>query len=64
MPTAVQAIKAVILCQALSTGFQQIDLFRYDPITKQIYIIAGVSGAIEVIIYEDGNWEFNRDEQA
>jgi hypothetical protein len=35
-------------------------LFRYDRITRQAYIIAGEREGIEVIIFEDGNWEFNK----
>lgn len=62
MPTAAQALKAVTLCQWLSNGYQPIELFRYDSITKQIYMIAGVKEGIEIIIVEDGHWEFTEDE--
>jgi hypothetical protein len=58
MPTAEQAIKAVILCQYLSNVLQPIELFRYNQKEKYIYIIAGSAGSIEIIIYRDGNWEF------
>ena len=58
MPTAVQALKAVILCQWLSNGYQPIELFRYDPVRKQIYVIAGATASIEFIIFEDGTWRF------
>lgn len=46
----------------LSNLLQSIHLFRYDKVTKQVYIIAGFQESIEVIVFEDGNWEFN-DEQ-
>lgn len=26
---------------------------------KQVYIIAGKEESIEIVIFEDGNWEFN-----
>ncbi|MGF1478422.1 MAG: hypothetical protein ACFB4I_02880 [Cyanophyceae cyanobacterium] len=58
MPTTAQAIKAVILCQYLSNGYQPIELFRYNPILKQIYVIAGTTESIELIVYENGDWEF------
>lgn len=37
---------------------QSIHLFRYDALTKQVYLIAGKQEGIEIIIFEDGNWEF------
>jgi hypothetical protein len=62
MPTAAQAIKAVILCQYLSNTLQPIELFRYNQKQNYIYIIAGDTESIEIIIYQDGNWEFLIDE--
>ena len=59
LPTASQAIKAVILCEMLSITLQPIELFRYDPVAKYIYIIAGFTGSIEILIFPDGNWRFN-----
>jgi hypothetical protein len=62
MPTREQAIKAVILCQYLSNGYQPLYFFRYDPKRKEIFVIAGATEEIEYIIYPDGNWRFT-DEQ-
>ncbi len=62
MPTEKQAFASMFVCQMLSNLLQPIHLFRYDKVMKQVYIIAGFQEGIEVIVFEDGNWEFN-DEQ-
>lgn len=62
MLTNQQAIASVYLCQSLSDMLQPIHLFRYDPLHKQIYILAGVNEGIEIIIFENGKWEFFTDE--
>jgi hypothetical protein len=62
LPTEKQAFAAIFVIQMLSNLLQSIHLFRYDRITKQAYIIAGEREGIEVIIFEDGNWEFNDNE--
>ncbi len=54
-------MNAVILAQCLSNGFRPIYLFRYNPTEKYIYIIAGESESIEVVIFEDGQWRFIND---
>jgi hypothetical protein len=54
--TAIQAIKAVEVCQSLSNMFRDINLFRFDPLAGTIYILAYES--IEVVIYQDGGWKF------
>ncbi|ACK72475.1 hypothetical protein PCC7424_4102 [Gloeothece citriformis PCC 7424] len=58
MPTVQQAIKAVILCQWLSNGYQPISIFRYDVKLKTIYIQGGISDDIAIVIFSDGNWRF------
>lgn len=58
MPTLEQLITCVRVCQMLSNLMQSIHLFRYDALTKQVYLIAGRQEGIEIIIFEDGNWEF------
>lgn len=63
MPTEVQAIASVCVCQSLSDRLQPIHLFRYDPIQKNIYILAGINEGIEIIIFEKGNWEFYEDDE-
>ncbi|WP_445298440.1 DUF6888 family protein [Leptolyngbya sp. NIES-2104] len=54
--TVAQAIKAVEVCQSLSTMLRDINLFRFDPLSGIIYVLAEES--IEVVIFQDGNWEF------
>jgi hypothetical protein len=58
MPTAAQALGCVRVCQKLSTCYQPIHLFRYDPQTEKIYILAGVTESIEVEVLADGEWGF------
>jgi hypothetical protein len=64
LPTEKQAFASIFVIQMLSNLLQSIHLFRYDRITRQAYIIAGEREGIEVIIFEDGNWEFNNNERA
>jgi len=59
LPTQKQALASMFVCQMLSNLLQSIHLFRYDPTMKQVYIIAGKEESIEIVIFEDGNWEFN-----
>ena len=54
MPTEAQSLKAVILCQWLDNGFQPIYVFRYENKYKTIYVQAGTSEEIAVVIYADG----------
>jgi hypothetical protein len=42
---------------------QPIHLFRYDPINYHIYLIAGINEGIEIIIFENGRWEFIEDDE-
>lgn len=58
MPTDAQAQGCLRVCQMLSTGFQPIHLFRYDPQLEKVYILAGVDEGIEVVVYSNGLWEF------
>jgi hypothetical protein len=58
MPTDEQAQACLRLCQMLSSGFQPIHLFRYDPETQTVYVLAGVTEGIEVIVDLSGKWRF------
>lgn len=58
MPTRDQSDTAIFLCQLLSNLFQPMQVFRYDQKLKTIYIQAGTSDEIALIIEEDGSWEF------
>ncbi len=64
MPIREQAIASVCVCQSLSDMLQPIHLFRYDPLYKRIFILAGINEGIEIIILENGSWEFYEDEKA
>jgi hypothetical protein len=58
MPTAAQALGCVRVCQKLSTCYQPIHLFRYDPQTEKIYILADITESIEVEVLVDGERGF------
>ena len=62
MPTEVQAIACVRVCQMLSTGYQPIHIFRYNLNTNTVFILAGVTESLEILIFSDGQWRFNNDE--
>ena len=62
MPTHAQAIASVCICQSLSDMLKPIYLFRYDPVNKQIFILAEIDEAIEIIIPENGKIEVLNDE--
>lgn len=51
------------LRQSLSDMLQPIHLFRYDPLYQHIYILAGINEGIEIIIFQEGNWEFYEDDE-
>jgi hypothetical protein len=53
--TDIQAIKAVEICQGLSNLYRDIYLFRFDPISGDIYILAGE--ALGVSITQDASVE-------
>jgi len=42
----------------LANLYQPIQVFRYDQKLKTLYIQAGVTDEIALIIKEDGNWDF------
>jgi hypothetical protein len=54
MPTDEQAQACVRVCQMLSTGFQQIHLFRYSPEFRTVYILAGITESMEIVVYSNG----------
>ncbi|WP_013321940.1 DUF6888 family protein [Gloeothece verrucosa] len=62
MPTEKQKNTVIFICQLLSNLLQPIWLFRFDPLNKNIYIIAGREESLEITIYQTGRWEFNEDE--
>ena len=58
MPTDQQKETAIFICQLLSNLYQPINLFRYDKKLKIIYILAGINDGLEIVINQDGNWDF------
>jgi hypothetical protein len=58
LPTEKQKDTAIFVCQLLSNLYQPINLFRYDRRLKTIYILAGINDGLEILINEDGNWNF------
>jgi hypothetical protein len=61
MPTDEQAQTCLRVCQMLSSGFQPIHLFRYNPETQIVYILAGVTESIEIVVFADSEWEFRNE---
>lgn len=64
MPTEKQKDTAIFICQLLSNLLQPIWLFRYAPLHKYIFIIAGKEESLEITLFENGNGEFNSDDEA
>jgi hypothetical protein len=46
----------------LSDGYQPIHVFRYNPNTKVVFILAGVTESLEILVFSTGLWRFNDDE--
>ena len=59
MPTVEQAFTCVRVCQMLSNGFQPIHVFRYNLNTSIVFILAGETESLEILIFPDGQWKFN-----
>ncbi len=62
MPTAEQGLACIQVCQMLSNGYQPIHVFRYNENTKIIFILAGVTESLEILIFPNGRWRFNNEE--
>ena len=59
MPTAEQALACVRVSQLLSNGYQPIHVFRYNQNTKIVFILAGMTESLEILIFSDGQGRFN-----
>ena len=57
MPTQKQSNTAIFVCQLLSNLYQPIQVFRYDQKLKTLYIQAGTTDEIALIIDEEGIWD-------
>lgn len=62
MPTSEQALACVRVCQMLSNGYQPIYVFRYNQNTRTVFILAGVTESLEILVFSNGQWRFNDDE--
>ena len=51
MPTDIQKDTVIFVCQLLSTLYQPIWLFRYDPQEHYIFLIAGQEQGLEITIF-------------
>jgi hypothetical protein len=58
--TVAQAMKSVEICQNLSNAYRPVYVFRFEPLTGYIFILAGEN--LQVVIAQDGNWEFINDD--
>jgi hypothetical protein len=62
MPTFEQALACVRVCQMLSNGYQPIHVFRYNQNTQTVFILAGITENLEILVFSDGEWRFNDEE--
>jgi hypothetical protein len=46
----------------ISSGYQPIHIFRYNENTRTVFILAGVTESLEILIFPDGQWRFTDDE--
>lgn len=47
----------------LSNGYQPIHMFRYNQDKKHVFILAGMTESLEIMIFADGQWRFNENEE-
>jgi hypothetical protein len=55
-PTAEQALACLRVCQMLSNCYRDIQLFRFDDQTGEVYIFAG--DELQIIVSRNGLWRF------
>ncbi len=55
-PTKEQALACVCVCQMLSNLYRDIQLFRFNAQTGEVYIFAG--DELEIIVPRNGLWRF------
>lgn len=56
LPTNEQGIACIRVSQILSNYYRNVELFRFDDDTGDIYIFS--SEEIQILIQRDGNWRF------
>jgi len=62
LPTDQQKDTVIFVCQLLSKLLQPIWMFRYDPLYKYIFLIAGTEESREITVFENGTWEFSQND--
>jgi hypothetical protein len=55
-PTAEQALACLRVCQMLSNYYRDIQLFRFQAQTGEVYIFAGEE--LQIIVSRNGLWRF------
>ena len=50
------------MCQRITSGDYPIHLLRYNLNTRTVFILAGVTESIEILIFPKGQWRFNDDD--
>jgi len=58
LPTYEQLISLAGVCQNLSNFYRPIVLVRHDTSRNIFFILAGIEGTLELLIYPDGRVEF------
>ena len=55
-PTDEQAQACLRVCQMFSSYYKDIQLFRFDPESREVYIF--VSDELQIMVFPSGNWSF------
>ncbi|WP_445300611.1 MULTISPECIES: DUF6888 family protein [unclassified Microcoleus] len=55
-PTDEQAQACLCVCQMLSNYYKHIQLFRFDPQSREVYIFG--SDELQMMVFPSGNWSF------
>ncbi|MEG4987906.1 hypothetical protein QUB08_19330 [Microcoleus sp. BR0-C5] len=55
-PTDEQAQACLRVCQMFSNYYKDIQLFRFDPESREVYIF--VSDELQIMVFPSGNWSF------
>ena len=62
MPTVDQAMPVLEFAKCSQMAISQYIYFATMPNTNTVFILAGVTESLEVLIFLDGQWRFNDDE--
>jgi hypothetical protein len=56
LPTELQALRSLDLCQRITNLFLPIYIVRFDQRSNQVFILAGEE--TEILINPNGNWDY------